>query len=212
MNIFVEIKKLKKSEAGNFTLEASLLFPIILMLTISLVFFSLIIYEKVVIHHRAQLIADRMAYVWNNSSRDPVTGAFSVYTSDTSSDDGLYWRLFGNNFLSKFGLHFGGSDALINKKISRAQKRWLPKNSEEQIQFKNTVAGGYIKVRIKEPLHLPSSIEKLFGIHHVETTAKSSINDPVEFIRNTDFVYHYAQQLLKNTGRSPITAISLFKK
>lgn len=214
-----ELKKLKKNESGSFTLEASLLFPILLILTISLIFFSLVIYEKVELHQRAQLMADRMAYSWGNSGKDPATGSFDKYTSDADSNDGLYWRLFGNNILSKFGLDLGNksadiaigsrnSSSLPDRKLSRIPKSWLPAGATGTIQFWNNFAGGKIVVHLHQTLSLPATIKKILGISVISTNAYASVSDPVEFIRDTDLVVHYAEALKNN----PIRGINIFRK
>lgn len=214
------VGRLGKNESGSFTLEASLLFPIILILTICLIYFSLVIYEKVALHQRAQLIADRMAYVWGNSTKDPVTGAFTMYTSDPRSPDGLYWQLFEDNFLSKFGLDFGrrsgniaigshSGGSLPDRKLSRAPASWLPAGASGHVKFENDLTGGKIEVELKQPLSLPDSVEMIFGINRISTQASASINDPVEFIRDTDLVFHYAETLSKGTA---MRAIKIFKR
>lgn len=107
MSVF---SRLRNNQDGSFTIEASLLFPMLLIMTIALIFFCLIVFEKVVLHQRAQIIANRAAYVWDNSSKNITTGAFNKYTSDPDSTDGLYWRLFGNQIFSRFHLNFGNGN------------------------------------------------------------------------------------------------------
>lgn len=219
------LKKLRMNQDGSFTIEASLLFPMILIMTLTLVFFCLIVFEKVVLHQRAQIIANRSAYVWNNSSKDISTGTFTKYTSDPGSTDGLYWRLSGNQIFSKFHLNFGGgtgeieignknNTSLIDKKLSRIPKGWMPAGSTGNISFHNNWTGGKIIVNLNEPLRIPDSISKLLRIRHISTRASASISDPVEFVRDTDFLYHNASVLLEKlpSGRSPGSAISIFKR
>lgn len=103
-----------KDDKGSFTIEASLIFPMLLIITLSLIFFSLVIYYKSVLQYDANRIADQVAFSWNNSSKDLQTGEFNTYTTDLN--DGLYWRLTGNNFLSQFGLTMFGDSSLVQKK------------------------------------------------------------------------------------------------
>lgn len=99
----------------------------LLIITLSLIFFSLVIYYKSVLQYDANRIADQVAFSWSNSSSDLKTGEFDTYTTDL--DDGLYWRLTGNNFLSQFGLTMFGDSGLVQKKhapnlLSKSQDRY----------------------------------------------------------------------------------------
>src|SRR5699024_12202435 len=103
------LKKLKQREDGVFTLEATILFPIILIITMTFIFFSLVIYQKAMLTHSANTVAERLAFVWDNSYKDINSGEFDKYPT-FDGGDGLYWRTFDNQYLSKFGIDnvFGG--------------------------------------------------------------------------------------------------------
>ncbi|HEU5140384.1 MAG TPA: TadE/TadG family type IV pilus assembly protein [Bacillales bacterium] len=192
-------KPFKGNQSGSFTIEASLLFPILLILTISLIFFSLVIYQKAVLYQRAHLIADRMAYTWDNSHKNIENGAFSRsdYTTDLNNGDGLYWRLTSNKFLEKFGLDLDlGGGGLIREKISRSSNDLLPGGTDRQIRFVNDLTGGKIVVTLESPLRFPAFIEKLFGIQEVTARASADVTEPTEFIRTTDLVVTYVKQLI----------------
>lgn len=225
MNLWLTaIKRFRRNQSGSFTIEASLLFPILLILTVCLIFFSLVIYQKAVLYQRAHLIAGRMAYVWDNSRKDIGSGAFArgSYTTDIDNGDGLYWRLTSNNFLEKFGLDlgFGGGNGLIQKKLNRSSAAFLPGGTDRQIRFDNNLTGGEIVVTLDSPLRLPASIEELFGVRRVTARASSNVTEPAEFIRTTDLVVTYVKQLINicnGNTQDPIqincnTAVGRFKK
>lgn len=176
---------LKKNEEGSFTIEASLIFPILMMLVICFIFFSLVIYEKATLHYKANSIASDLAYTWNNSSMDVETGAFGVEELSTQANgDGLYWRLTGNNVLSKFGLEGSADNSLVTKKIDRIN------DYNGEISFNNGFLIREIEVSLKKSLALPSYISKLFGGNGISAVAKQPITEPTELIRNTDFVIY----------------------
>lgn len=216
------IKRLSKNQSGSFTIEASLLFPILLILTVCLIFFSLVVYQKVVLYQRAHLMAERVAYVWDNSHKRLGTGAFDEgdYTTNVENGDGLYWRVTSNDFLSKFGLDLGLGGGLIGKKLSRASGDFLPGGTTRHIRFDNDLTGGKIIVGLDSPLRLPASIEKLFGIDGIEAKASADVTEPTEFIRTTDLVVTYVRQLINicnGNTQDPIqincnTAVGRFKK
>ncbi|WP_141554354.1 TadE/TadG family type IV pilus assembly protein [Virgibacillus ndiopensis] len=201
-------KKIRKKEDGNFTIEATVIFPIILMLTISLVFFSLVIYQKAVLHYSANTLAERLAFVWDNSDKDIDTGYFDKYTT-FSGGDGLYWRLFGNSFLSKFGLDFGSNNAtipigggggsLVEDKLARSTTSILPAGATGKVSYKNSIVGGKIVVDLESPLNLPSFLQDLFGIDKIEAKVSHAVVEPTEVIRTTDTVIHAGKTIMGYT-------------
>lgn len=69
-------------------MEASLVFPILLLVIFVMLFFCLYIYQKSILVQVASTASERAAYSWDNSFKDPRTGAFAQ-----GQRDSLYWRL-----------------------------------------------------------------------------------------------------------------------
>lgn len=200
-------KKFNRDENGVFTLEASILFPIILIITMTFIFFSLVLFQKATLNHSANMVAERLAYVWDNSDKD-LSGEFDEYTTD--NDDGLYWRVSDNQYLSKFGLDFftstddtkvelgssGGGD-LPSEKLSRASSDMLPPGATGNARYENGISGSEIVVEMKSPLDLPGFVQGLLGIDSISVEASHSVIDPPEFIRSTDLVVYAAETVGK---------------
>ncbi len=184
-------KSFRREESGVFTLEASMLFPTILIITMCLIFFSLVVYQKAVLQFQANRLADQIAYNWNNSQRDLETGEFDLYTSQRGGD-GLYWRLTGNDFMSKFGLP-GLGDGLAGEKTDQSLLSHI--NAEGSITHNNSLAGNYITVDLEQPVRLPSAVLEVLGIQGVGAKATRMTSEPTEFIRNTDFVVYFAKKV-----------------
>src|SRR5690606_21257878 len=110
------ISRLRKENEGSFTLEASIIFPILLIIVLLFVFFSLVIYEKVTLQYKANQIASRMAQTWGSSTMDIATGEMDESDYVTKNDDGLYWRITNNNFFGQFGIAVEDSGAVSRKK------------------------------------------------------------------------------------------------
>ncbi|WP_062354515.1 TadE/TadG family type IV pilus assembly protein [Bacillus kwashiorkori] len=185
-----------KDERGAFTLEASLLFPIILILSLTVVFFFIVLYLHASTYHTASMVADRMVYSWNNSDKDIKTAEFSLYTSNPNHPDGLYWRLFGNNFLDKFGIKLSNDNGTVTRKINRINSMNLSSENID-VHFDNTITGGKVTVTVQKSIHLPNYFLNLFGLdsNAVGSSVTKSVHDPVELIRTTDFVFHYTQRV-----------------
>ncbi|QHW33216.1 pilus assembly protein [Paenibacillus rhizovicinus] len=104
------LAELAKREDGNFTLEASMVFPVLFLILIALLMFSMYAYQNVVLYHTASLTSERTAFRWDNSSRDPLSGI-----APTGEYDGLYWRLADNGALKTlfgFGSEQGGGEGI----------------------------------------------------------------------------------------------------
>ncbi|SDZ18181.1 Flp pilus assembly protein TadG [Evansella caseinilytica] len=188
-----------KSQEGSFTLEASMLFPVILIITIALIAFSLVIYQKSVMQFQANRIADQVAYVWNNSSKDLETGAFSAYT--TENGDGLYWRLTGNNFMQQFGLPGVGNSSLVNEKTRQQEvNSRMTSPGNVSVNFTNGLLGNEVEVVIRQELRLPSALTDLFGTDYLVARSVRTVTEPVEFIRNVHFAMYFYGQISRYGG------------
>ena len=98
-------RNMRRHEHGSFTIEASLVFPIIFILMLIFLFFSIVVYQRVTIYYVASQAAERVAFTWNNSYKDPITGDFL-----SGNNDGLYWRLTNDNILDVLNGVTTGSD------------------------------------------------------------------------------------------------------
>lgn len=181
------LKKLRKKEHGSFTLEATILFPILLIIVLLFVFFSLVIYEKVTLQYKANRMASEMAHAWDSSTMDIQTNEMTKEDYVTSNGDGLYWRLSSNNLLKDklnlVGISLDSSD-LVQKKINRAGE------FSGDITFKGGFFVQKVNVNLNKELGLPSSISNVFGINQIGATSEKPVLDPVETIRNTDFMIY----------------------
>jgi hypothetical protein len=187
-------RKLAVRESGSFTIEASLVMPVILLCTLSFLMTALLVYQQSSLYSQAALTADRLAYVWDNSHKDPVSGAFAV-----EARDGLYWRLMQDH---AFGVAAFLSDepsvsvslprenpqqgeGLAERKLYRAAGM-LPSVRQALLTYSNKLLIRSIGVDLSEHYHSRTIAE----------SAKSTVVDPVEFIRSIDFVRSSAAKLL----------------
>ena len=92
----------------RFTLEASLVFPAILICTVTLLFVGMYAYQHVYMGQLARSAAEKLAFTWNNSHKDVTTGSFNPQETD-----GLYWRLTQDNVSDLFGLLSGSGGASV---------------------------------------------------------------------------------------------------
>lgn len=186
------LRKFKDDEDGVMTLEASMLFPAILIATMMMIFFSMVIFYKSVLQFEANRIADQVAYVWNNSSKDVETGEFEDYT--TENGDGLYWRLTSDNFMQQFGFGAPDNGGLVNIKERQELATDIPGVSRGSIKYSNGLIGSQVTVELIQPIPLPSSVTELLGTNILTAQSTRAVTEPVEIIRNTEFAMYFVKK------------------
>ena len=190
--------KFNKGNKGSFTIETTLVFPIIFITTIILIFMSIVIYEKVVVYQKAYAVAERIAFTWDNSKKEIKNGSFDEHEYTSMSDmDGLYWRTnqIGIGFIQEvFG---GGPTGVHGSKMERAHEEaeQVISGSVQDIQVTDTFGFNQkvsvtMKVRLKAPNFLNVVLGKDF-----EVTASASIKDPVETVRLTEFMFYIGEKI-----------------
>ncbi|MGD9677844.1 MAG: TadE/TadG family type IV pilus assembly protein [Vulcanibacillus sp.] len=200
-----QIKDSLRSDKGSFTIEASMVFPIVFLLVLSLVFVSIVIYEKASLYYIASCTAERATYNWNNSFKNLSTGEFALGEYESS----LYWRLTDDRiFDSLLNLSndfqpievtikedYGLGYSLPGKKMMLLADN-IPKNLSGRIIYQNSIQRGII-VELESSMKVPSFVTALIGQKIVER-AYSTVTEPVEFIRTIDFLMGYSYIVSEN--------------
>lgn len=194
-----------RNEQGSFTLESTLVLPMLFLLILAFLLFSMYIYQKVVLYYTASVTAERTAFSWDNSHRNPRNGMLTE-----GQYDGLYWRIAEDHRLeSLFGMNRDTSTvsldiplpaasdeksfALSDRKLAGGSE-WI--SAADGLTYMGSI--GYhpgllkreIEVRLKQPVSL-EPLERLLGKSEPRTVAQSAVVDPVEFIRSVDMVRYY---------------------
>ncbi|MBD0379384.1 TadE family protein [Paenibacillus sedimenti] len=183
-------------------MEASLVFPIILLCTVTLLFVGMYVYQKVFVHQVAQTTAERLAFTWDNSHKDLVTGNFNP-----SETDGLYWRLTQNSVTDLFGKLFSrdssevaipssntGNSGQVEKKLANSSAT-LPKGMTGTAKYSNYILDHRIEIQINKPFLMPPFIRKWFDPQRAQGRATSHVVEPVELIRLTDITRTYIKAI-----------------
>ncbi|WP_261300960.1 TadE family protein [Paenibacillus andongensis] len=184
------------SEDGSFTLEASLVFPLILLCTVTLLFVGMYAYQNVFVQQLARTTAERLAFTWTNSHKDLVTGNFNP--SDT---DGLYWRLTRDNVTDLFGMLSGGGTTEVNIPSSRSSghvesklvkpSALLPQGVTGTAKYANYLFDHQIEVKLKKSFLMPVQFKRWLDSEQTTGRAVSHVVESVELIRLTDITRTY---------------------
>ncbi|THF74818.1 hypothetical protein [Cohnella fermenti] len=94
---------------GSFVLEASLVFPVLLLISFLLLLFALYAGQGAIVYYETSAAAERAAFTWSNSAKELRTGAYP-----SGQYEGLYWRLAEDGLVSGlFGLATGSGDGMV---------------------------------------------------------------------------------------------------
>ncbi|WP_019912945.1 TadE/TadG family type IV pilus assembly protein [Paenibacillus sp. HW567] len=215
---------LQKDE-GSFTIEASMLLPIIMFITMLLLFFCLYSYQRSMLLQVASAATERAAYNWDNSNK-AQEGSFAM-----GQYDSLYWRIGEDGLLSSlFGV---GADngsvtvtlpaaadegALPAVKLQRSSGM-VSANMPGEMKYTYSLTGRKVSAELKKVLKLPVLDDLLADKAVPEVTAQSVVAEPVEFIRTVDLMRYYgakfkggAQDAKSGTGMEKKNAAMMMTK
>jgi hypothetical protein len=202
-----------KREQGSFTLESTIVFPMLLGLILLFILFGMYMYQKVILYYAASATAERAAFGWDNSYREARNGMLTELRYD-----GLYWRINEDERLkSLFGTGGEKSDAALmipSESSDDASEAALPMRKMEQsvrwigqagLPYEGQICyfGGVLKREIEVKLKSPfsnRSVEKSWLRREPMTVAAAAIVDPVEFIRSVDLVRYYTMKFADWAG------------
>jgi hypothetical protein len=202
-----------KKEQGSFTLESTIVFPMLFGLILLFILFGMYMYEKVIVYYAASSTAERAAFSWDNSNREARSGMLIE-----PDYDGLYWRIGEDGILSSlFGLRGenaaakvvlplaetvdGSNNALSVRKMEQSA-RWLGQAGltyEGQISYSGGVLKRVILVKLKESLSV-GIVEKSWLKREPKTVSSATVVDPTEFIRSVDLVRYYSSRFANRAG------------
>ncbi|ETT56599.1 TadE/TadG family type IV pilus assembly protein [Paenibacillus sp. FSL H8-0457] len=192
-----------KDETGSFTVEASLVLPIVLMLTVLLLFLCLYIYQQSMLVQASAAASERTAYSWDNSHKIAATGSV-----EQGRHDALYWRLTDDNVVGTlFGLAGGDSTMSIalpqgeaesggklpELKMSKGSTA-VPFSMAGEMRYTNQLLIRKVTTSLNEQVSLTPISRMLDDGGQIKVNSQSIVVDPVEFIRTVDLMRYYGSK------------------
>ncbi|WP_368652978.1 TadE/TadG family type IV pilus assembly protein [Ornithinibacillus sp. 4-3] len=177
-----------KDERGSFTIESSLVFPSLLIFTLIGVFFCIILFQTGTASYSAHRASTNLAYVWNNSQKDIVTGEFgkSTYTGlPGNQSDGLYWRVQEFDLLSLFNLNDFQSTGNTGGKLRRVTK-FNNGTVTLKSEYKSNILDGEVKVTATSNLYIPSFMKSVVS-DSITVSSTHTVTETPELIRTHNF-------------------------
>ncbi|MFB9324831.1 pilus assembly protein [Paenibacillus aurantiacus] len=192
-----------RGDEGSYTLEASFVFPALFTVMTALLLFGLYVYQQVAVYYVASVSAERAAFVWGNSHRDPDIGI-----APAGAYDGLYWRVGDDAALQSVFKLAGASGAsitvpigeevdegdeaeqsLAGRKLLRVTAR-VPAFRQGALAYTNRLLTKEVEADLSPPMNIPL-LGRLGHQVSLQTASLASIVDPVELIRNVDLARYY---------------------
>lgn len=180
-------KRLIKDNRGSYTVEASIIVPAVILTMFALILISEFLYQKSCIQTIADKTAQRGAEIWNASSKDMIYGQIDLKDME---DVNLYWRIWGmDNSVGKKSSKIQGYAGYLMKEVSILGE---PVNLEITADMvEDYIVYKKIRVNVEAEYKNPFlSLLKIFGVGDkitIKAHSDAVINEPVEFIRTTDF-------------------------
>ncbi|WP_059051438.1 TadE/TadG family type IV pilus assembly protein [Paenibacillus senegalimassiliensis] len=218
--------RLRRDSRGSFTLEASLVLPFIFLAVLVLLFFCLYMYQHTLLGQAAAAASERVAYVWDNSERDDLTGAYAEGRYDS-----LYWRLTDDGMLrSIFGWNEDGGAARVAlpmtsgvetqglpmTKLSRTGGK-LPAGIQGELRYDNGLLLRKVTVALERLIPL-APLERWMGDARQSGRADAYVVEPVEWIRTVELARYYGAKFKKSKTKGGMDqqeardALKLFAK
>ncbi|WP_144340704.1 hypothetical protein [Paenibacillus darwinianus] len=196
-------RRIWRDERGSAVLESSAVLPLLIISILLLMLMSLLVYERVVLYYSASAAGERVAFRWDNSSRDPISGI-----APAGRYDALYWRLGDDDMLDGVFGPFTGKQSDNRLALPLSQTDVSPGESlpvrkmkpsagrvavsyNGDMEYQRTPMLRRVVVRLSSSVVM-GQIARLSGRSNSRVKASSVIIDPVEFIRNVDLARYYA--------------------
>ncbi len=202
------------AEKGSMTVEASVVVPCVLLVLAALIYICLILYQQAYIQSVASTAAERGASAWNNVSKDMY---MEQVDSGELNSNPLYWRLTEGlstdmrrektDKVNKFVRYSIARYSLLGKRPDADYTQYNLKNLTVKCVLKDCAIYKRLEVKVAEKYDLPfKAWLKPFGMggeFYISASAGAFINEPAEFIRNTDLAADLVREAGGKAGEKP---------
>lgn len=185
--------------------EASLIIPIVIFCILAVIYFTILLYQQAYVQSLANEAVERGAAYWSNAAGDIGTGRIVM---DDLGRQGLYWRLFDSNKDGKIKTiqtyvssgragSYNGRFGIDSSSLLKSADR--NKNERVVVELADYIIYKKLTLTVRDTYKIPvGGFLKGFGLNDgfpIEAKSEAVINEPVEFIRNTDFLLGTEKEL-----------------
>lgn len=200
------MKKIYKSltnKTGSMTVEASLIFPIIVLAIVAVIYICILLYQQAYLQSIANHVAERGAACWSNISKMEIdTNGYRLKTGKLKDSKellkaDLYWSDKEEKIkrLKRYTIDKVTKNNILDSEITEININDIVNSKDKvDIWIKDYIVYKELNVVIKDSYKIPlGDILRCFGFdnrYDINVNSRAVINDPMEFIRNTDFIIH----------------------
>ncbi|KUO77357.1 MAG: hypothetical protein APF77_22970 [Clostridia bacterium BRH_c25] len=212
----------QKYEQGSYTIEASMIFTLIVFAILALLFTFLYMQQKACLVSAASFAAQQGAELWTDSRKSMEDGKVNTL----KDADFIGYRMFDNLLFSQktfegyveettgangkaklvLTMDTGGNlpgrkAALIGEALCKRIERAVlkPKNTKVSITYRNNVLRERLTVEITQEIKVPlGGIKEFFDGKDTLTLSGQStaaVTEPAEYIRNIDLAIELSKKL-----------------
>ncbi len=198
---------------GSITTEASIVVPVVILGISAAIYLGMLLYQRAMVQSAAEMAAEAGASVW-------ASGVCEISTGKPNPDSfeaiKLYRRLLDSSKEERL-------ETIESYALDRAARNELlhPVESAAEAVMKDHVLCRKLEVTVTKWYRLPlGKYVKIFGgsgLVKLQVKASSSIDEPVELVRTTDFILDLEKKLeaanpeVKNLGDRARAAINDLK-
>lgn len=192
------MKKFLKGEKGSYTFEAALLFPIYIIFIICLVLMVAYIFQIGQAKYMTSVIANDIAYNWNNPNKDLKTGEFDI---DEYYSNGIqvYWRVPELVGIVDIAQYFPGNNG-SGSKTNAGRTSVYNHNLDISIDTTSYFVMNEVTVSGRSSLYLPDFMLKILGKENITATTTVAFTDTPELVRTKNFL-HFLWSYVEGTDR-----------
>ncbi|MGE5473680.1 MAG: TadE/TadG family type IV pilus assembly protein [Ignavibacteriales bacterium] len=180
------IRKRISTNEGKLVVETAIIFPLVFLTVIAVLYICMILFEKAYLQSLADLAAQRGSVMWRNQKKDIMLGSVN---KDDLKKGGLYWQLIDLNNKEK-------EQKIRNYILARLGRHKLLMPAEKpniSVKGRSLIAQNKLEINIERKYKIPPGrVLKILGMTPYYTICVKSeavIDQPTEFIRNTDLVF-----------------------
>jgi hypothetical protein len=198
---------------GSITVEASIIVPVIILCIAAVAYMGLLLQQKAAIQSAAESAAEAGALAWSSGTDLPFEGKPGV---EDIKKPKLYRRLFDSEKESRLG-----DVEEYAQKLAARNELLKPVNTSVSAELKDYVIYKKLVVSVsksyKNPLGRLSGFLGKSETIDITAVAVSSVDEPAELIRTTDFIIDVEKKLenkfpgLKNLAEKTRNAMKEMK-
>lgn len=188
------------NNGGSMTVEASVIFPIIILAIAATIYICVLLYHHAYIKAVSNHVAQRGAACWSNISKMKIDSkGFRLETGELkTSEELLKEDLYLSNkeekikIMKTYALYKLKKNNILESEISKLDiSSYENINDKVDILIKDYIVYKELNVIIKNSYKIPFGESlKVFGLddkYNIEVHSRSIIKNPAELIRNIDF-------------------------